>query len=77
MKKSEINKAIERIKKVQMRNVVNRKQAVDRGDTKSELALSEKIEDCNTILWALKVSEIAADDGTFGSYIMNRFLRVH
>lgn len=47
-----------------------------RGDTKTELALTEKIEDYNTILWALEVAQIAAKDG-FECHILNRFEKVN
>ncbi len=77
MTKASLARAKSRMEKAQRKNEISRKEAVARGDTKTELALSEKIEDYNTILWALKVSKIAAKDGAFGSYIMERFTRVN
>lgn len=76
MTKASLARAKSRMEKAQRKNEVSRKEAVARGDTKTELALSEKIEDYNTILWALEVAQIAAKDGAFGSHIMNRFTRV-
>ena len=75
MTKVSLARAKARMEKAQRRNEVSRKEAVARGDTKTELALSEKIEDYNTILWALEVAQIAAQDG-FESHILSRFERV-
>ena len=75
MTKASLARAKSRMEKAQRRNEISRKEAVARGDTKTELALSEKIEDYNTILWALEVAQIAAQDG-FESHILSRFERV-
>lgn len=77
MTKALLARAKTRIEKAQRKNGFSRKEAVARGDTKTELSLSEKIEDYNTILWALEVAQIAAKDGAFGSHIMERFTRVN
>ena len=77
MTKASLAWAKARMEKAQRKNEVSRKEAVARGDIKTELALSEKIEDYNTILWALEVAQIAAGDGSFGSHIMDRFTRVN
>ena len=76
MTKASLARAKSRMEKAQRRNEISRKEAVARGDTKTELALSEKIEDYNTTLWALEVAQIAAQDG-FESHILSRFERVN
>ena len=75
MTKALLARAKSRMEKAQRKNVVSRKEAASRGDTKTELSLAEKIEDYNTILWALEVAQIAAQDG-FESHILDRFTRV-
>lgn len=75
MDKDDLNKAIKRIEKEQERNLRNRKKAIERGDVKGEIGLSEKISDYKTVLWALGVSQIAIPKG-FESHIMNRFLKI-
>ena len=55
MTKASLARAKSRMEKAQRKNVVSRKEAASRGDTKTELSLAEKIEDYNTILWALEV----------------------
>lgn len=77
MTKALLARVKSRVEKTQRKNEIRRKEAVSRGDIKTELSLSEKIEDYNTILWALEVAQIAAKDGTFGSHIMERFTRVN
>lgn len=76
MTKASLARAKARMEKAQRKNEVSRKEAVARGDTKTELALTEKIEDYNTILWALEVAQIAAQDG-FECHILNRFEKVN
>lgn len=77
MTKASLARAKSRMERAQRKNEISRKEAVARGDTKTELSLSEKIEDYNTILEALEVAQIAAKDGAFGSHIMERFTRVN
>lgn len=75
MTKALLSRAKSRMEKTQRKNVINRKEAAIRGDIKTELSLVEKIEDYNTILWALEVAQIAAQDG-FECHILGRFERV-
>lgn len=77
MIKSSINRAKERVEKDLRKSLIDRKDAAARCDSKSEMALSDKIEDYNTILWALEASQIFANDSAFGSHIMKRFERVN
>lgn len=50
-----------RAEKVQKKNEISLNSAKSRGDKKAELALSEGIEDYNTILWALEEVQRMAD----------------
>ena len=75
MNKDDLKRAINRIEKEQERNLRNRKKAIERGDVKGEIGLSEKISDYKTVLWALGVSQIAASKD-FESHIMNRFTKI-
>lgn len=76
MTKALLARAKSRMEKTQRKNVINRKEAAIRGDIKTELSLVEKIEDYNTILWALEVAKIAAQDG-FECHILNRHEKVN
>ena len=73
---------IEKIKKAKKsvehkikKALINQAIADERGDKTSVMNIENNIEDCNTILWALEVAQIAAQDG-FESHILSRFERV-
>lgn len=69
-----INKAKQRTIKSMNKAVKDRKAAVERGDTVSELSLSDKIEDYNTIL---SLIDAALENTVFNNYIMDKFTRIN
>ena len=69
-----IEKAKQRTIKSMNKAVKDRKAAVERGDTVSELSLSDKIEDYNTIL---SLIDAAFETTVFNNYIMGKFTRIN
>lgn len=74
---------IEKIKKAKKsvehklkKALINQAIADERGDKTAVMNIENNIEDCNTILWALEVAQIAAQDG-FECHILNRFEKVN